>query len=227
MCYNPAASANRHLSHTDGVTVTLMTTETHLNMRAVASYTHPPVCACDVCAPETHPRSTLGFACDKQLRCEVQICHVAVPSACEVSVNAEVETARRHHAAVQADFGKAALSSNYHLHLPASPSSQHLSAAPAPVPAVARSLWKWAAQLNPVFTGDTGTQASRARYRSWGLFFLSVQFLFHVSRKKKTQMNRAHWIWPRTDRTGDIKRVNDQSSWATVCILIIFLHHVF
>lgn len=171
------------ISHTDGVTVTLMTTETHLNMHAVASHTHPPVWACDICAPETHPRSTLGFACDKQLRCEVQICHVVVPSACEVSVNDEVETARWHHAAVQADFAKAALSSNYHLRLPASPSSPRLSAAPAPVPAVARSLWKWAAQLNPVFTGDLHAGLT-CQIQKLGTFFFSVQFLFHDSRKK-------------------------------------------
>lgn len=99
-------------------------------------HTHPPGCThtthtCNVCTPETHPQSMLGFARDKQPWCEVW--SVYLSRQCTVSVwgcgEWGIEMARRHRTAVQADFAKSCLSLNYRLHLPASPSSQHLSAA--------------------------------------------------------------------------------------------------
>lgn len=91
-----------------------MITETHLNMHAQACI-HINLCAhgthtCNVCTLETHLQSMLGFARDKQPRCEVW--SVYLSRQCTVSVwgcsEWGIRKARRHRTVVQSDFAKAA-----------------------------------------------------------------------------------------------------------------------
>lgn len=168
MCYNLPASANACFCLTlavgGAVTVTCMTTETHLNMHAQtcvhAEHTHVLYCA-----PETHPPSMLGFARDKQPRCEVRSVYLSCQCAVSVWGCSEwgIEMACWHRTAVQADFAKAVCPqiitsvSQHPRHLS---TSQQLRS----LPAVARAFGKWAAELNPVLIGDIHTQASHRIY---------------------------------------------------------------
>lgn len=123
-CVTLSASANAVLRLTVAVwgtvTVTFMTTETLLNMHAQAfihislcahwMHTHVP-CVC-VCSWNTSIVPMLGFARDKEPRCEVWNVYLSRQYAVSVwgCSEWEMEMARRHHTAVQADFAKACLS---------------------------------------------------------------------------------------------------------------------
>lgn len=78
----------------------------HTHQPARAQDTH----TCNVCTPETHPPSTLGFARDKQPRCEVRSVYLSRRRTVSVWGCGEwgIEMARWHRMPAQTDFAKAA-----------------------------------------------------------------------------------------------------------------------